>query len=106
MQASAHVEDRFTGTHNWVIAGLTAVCYAVLDYVERTPALGADMTLVVNATPSASTFGSHARFCSNVTVPTAQATGCTPLQNALTPLPYALVTAAISSAGHLVLALI
>jgi Na+/H+ antiporter NhaC len=32
---------------------------------------------------------------------TAQATGCTPLQHALTQLPYALVAAAIAAAGYL-----
>ncbi|MEE3216062.1 MAG: Na+/H+ antiporter NhaC family protein, partial [Pseudomonadota bacterium] len=40
--------------------------------------LGADMTLVIGATLSASTFGSHACFYSDATVLTAQASGCTP----------------------------
>jgi Na+/H+ antiporter NhaC len=47
------------------------------------------MTLLIGATLSASTFGSHACFYSDATVLTAQATGCTPLQHALTQLPYA-----------------
>ncbi len=63
--------------------------------------LGADMTLVIGATLSASTFGSHACFYSDATVLTAQATGCTPLQHALTQLPYALIAAAITVAGYL-----
>ena len=66
--------------------------------------LGADMTLVIGATLSASTFGSHACFYSDATVLTAQATGCTPMQHALTQIPYALIAAAISLAGYVMLA--
>ena len=66
--------------------------------------LGADMTLVIGATLSTSTFGSHACFYSDATVLTAQATGCTPMQHALTQFPYALIAAAISLAGYVVLA--
>ena len=47
------------------------------------------MTLVIGATLSASTFGSHACFYSDATVLTAQATGYTPMQHALTQIPYA-----------------
>jgi Na+/H+ antiporter NhaC len=65
--------------------------------------LGADMTLVIGATLSASTFGSHACFYSDATVLTAQATGCTPMQHALTQIPYALIAACISILGYLVL---
>lgn len=63
--------------------------------------LNADMTLLIGATLSASTFGSHACFYSDATVLTAQATGCTPLQHALTQLPYALIAAAIATVGYL-----
>jgi Na+/H+ antiporter NhaC len=66
--------------------------------------LGADMPLVIGATLSASTFGSHACFYSDATVLTAQASGCTPFQHAVTQIPYALIAAAISVAGYLVLA--
>jgi Na+/H+ antiporter NhaC len=65
--------------------------------------LGADMTMVIGATLSASTFGSHACFYSDATVLTAQATGCTPMQHALTQIPYALIAAFISVLGYLVL---
>jgi Na+/H+ antiporter NhaC len=65
--------------------------------------LDADMTLLVGATLSASTFGSHACFYSDATVLTAQATGWSPLQHALTQLPYALVAAAIALAAYLVI---
>ncbi|TXS92711.1 sodium:proton antiporter [Parahaliea maris] len=63
--------------------------------------LGADMTLVIGATLSASTFGSHACFYSDATVLTSQATGCTPLQHALTQFPYALIAAVVSTIGYL-----
>ena len=66
--------------------------------------LGADMTLVIGATLSASTFGSHACFYSDATVLTAQASGCTPMQHALTQIPYALIAALITIAGFLMLA--
>lgn len=68
--------------------------------------LGADMTLVIGATLSASTFGSHACFYSDATVLTAQATGCTPLQHAITQFPYALIAAAITVAGYLLIAFV
>jgi Na+/H+ antiporter NhaC len=63
--------------------------------------LNADTTLLIGATLSASTFGSHACFYSDATVLTAQATGCTPLQHALTQLPYALIAAALAALGYL-----
>jgi len=65
--------------------------------------LGADMPLVIGATLSASTFGSHACFYSDATVLTAQASGCTPMQHALTQIPYALIAAVISLAGFVFL---
>lgn len=65
--------------------------------------LGADMTLVIGATLSASTFGSHACFYSDATVLTAQATGCTAMQHALTQIPYALIAASIAVVGFLIL---
>ena len=66
--------------------------------------LGADMTLVIGATLSASTFGSHACFYTDATVLTAQATGCTPYQHAITQIPYALIAAGISVLGYLLIA--
>ncbi|MCH8073308.1 MAG: sodium:proton antiporter [Proteobacteria bacterium] len=65
--------------------------------------LGADMTLVIGATLSASTFGSHACFYSDATVLTAQASGCTAMQHALTQIPYALIAALITIVGFLML---
>jgi Na+/H+ antiporter NhaC len=66
--------------------------------------LGADMTLVIGATLSASTFGSHACFYSDATVLTAQATGTTAMQHALTQIPYALIAGGITVLGYLSLA--
>jgi Na+/H+ antiporter NhaC len=67
-------------------------------------AVGADMTVVIGATLSASTFGSHACFYTDATVLTAQATGTTPYQHAITQLPYALIAAALSVVAYLVVA--
>jgi Na+/H+ antiporter NhaC len=69
-------------------------------------AVGADMTVVIGATLSASTFGSHACFYTDATVLTAQATGTTPYQHAITQLPYALIAAAVSLLAYLLLGLL
>ncbi|TFG38619.1 MAG: sodium:proton antiporter [Chromatiales bacterium] len=71
--------------------------------VALTNSLHADMTLMIGATLSASTFGSHACFYSDATVLTAQSSGCTPFQHAITQIPYALIAAAISAIGFVVL---
>jgi Na+/H+ antiporter NhaC len=68
------------------------------------PALGVDPALVIGATISASTFGSPACIYSDATVLTAKAAGCTPLQHALTRFPYALIAAAATVLGYLVVA--
>jgi len=67
-------------------------------------AVNADMMVVIGATLSASTFGSHACFYTDATVLTAQATGCTPYQHAITQLPYALIAAAVSAIAYLLIA--
>jgi Na+/H+ antiporter NhaC len=68
--------------------------------------LGANMTWVIGATLSASTFGSHACFYSDATVLTAQATGCTAFQHAITQIPYALIAALVAALGYLALGLL
>ena len=68
-----------------------------------THALGADMTVVIGATLSASTFGSHACFYTDATVLTAQATGTTPFQHAITQLPYALIGGGIAALSFSIL---
>ncbi len=66
-------------------------------------ALGASMPLVIGATLSASTFGSHACFYTDATVLTAQATGTTPYQHAITQIPYAMIAAAIAAVLYLLI---
>ncbi|MBT8080553.1 MAG: sodium:proton antiporter [Gammaproteobacteria bacterium] len=65
--------------------------------------LQADMILTIGATLSASTFGSHACFYSDATVLTAQASGCTSFQHAITQIPYASIAAVIAVIGYLLL---
>jgi len=69
-------------------------------------ALDANMVLVIGASLSASTFGSHACFYTDATVLTAQACGTTPFQHAWTQLPFALIAAAIAALGYLLIAFI
>jgi Na+/H+ antiporter NhaC len=71
---------------------------------ELTRATGADLALVIGATLSASTFGSHACLYSDATVLTAQSCGTTSIQHAFTQLPYALLAAALSLFGFWLLA--
>ena len=54
------------------------------------------MPLTVGALLSASAFGSHACFYSDSTVLSAQGSGCTPMQHALTQLPYTLIAASLA----------
>jgi Na+/H+ antiporter NhaC len=96
--ASMGLVSFMTGS-NW---GVFVIILPIVTSLANS--LGADMTLVIGATLSASTFGSHACFYSDATVLTAQATGCTPMQHALTQIPYALIAAAISLAGYILLA--
>ncbi|MFC3051283.1 Na+/H+ antiporter NhaC family protein [Kordiimonas pumila] len=71
---------------------------------ELTAATDSNIALVVGAALSASTFGSHACLYADATVLTAQSSGCTALQHALTQLPYALIAATISLIGFALLA--
>lgn len=61
------------------------------------------MPLTVGALLSASAFGSHACFFSDSTVLSSQGSGCTPMQHALTQIPYALIAAALAFASLLIL---
>jgi Na+/H+ antiporter NhaC len=88
----------FTTGSNW---GVFVIVLPIVTALSNN--LQADMTLVIGATLSASTFGSHACFYSDATVLTAQASGCTPFQHAITQIPYALIAALISIAGYLLL---
>ena len=87
----------FTTGSNW---GVFVIVLPIVTALSNN--LQADMTLVIGATLSASTFGSHACFYSDATVLTAQASGCTPFQHAITQIPYALIAAFISIIGYLI----
>jgi len=96
--ASMSLVSFMTGS-NW---GVFVIVLPIVTALANN--LGADMTLVIGATLSASTFGSHACFYSDATVLTAQASGCTPFQHAITQIPYALIGAAITVVGYLAIA--
>lgn len=66
--------------------------------------LDANLPLVVGALISASAFGSHACFYGDSTVLSAKACGISPMNHALTQLPYTLIAAAISVVFFLLLA--
>jgi Na+/H+ antiporter NhaC len=66
-------------------------------------AMQVDMPLLIGATLSASTFGSHACFYSDATVLTAQASGCTSYQHAITQLPFALMAATVTAVAYLLI---
>jgi Na+/H+ antiporter NhaC len=89
----------FATGSNW---GVFVIVLPVVTSLAHT--LNADMTLVIGATLSASTFGSHACFYTDATVLTAQATGCTPYQHAYTQIPYALIAASISALAYWIIA--
>lgn len=71
---------------------------------ELTIASGASVPLVIGATLSASTFGSHACLYADATVLTAQSCGTTSIQHALSQLPYAVIAALLSLIGFAFLA--
>ena len=64
--------------------------------------LDANIPVVVGAMISASAFGSHACFYGDSTVLSAKACGITPMNHALTQLPYTLIAAAIATLLFLV----
>lgn len=96
--ASMSLVSFMTGS-NW---GVFVIVLPIVTALANN--LGADMTLVIGATLSASTFGSHACFYSDATVLTAQAAGCTPFQHAITQIPYALIGALVALVGYLLIA--
>ncbi|MEH6651620.1 MAG: Na+/H+ antiporter NhaC family protein [Motiliproteus sp.] len=64
--------------------------------------LDANIPVVVGAMISASAFGSHACFYGDSTVLSAKACGISPMNHALTQLPYTLIAAAIATVLFLV----
>jgi Na+/H+ antiporter NhaC len=89
----------FATGSNW---GVFVIVLPIVTTLAQ--AVGADMTLVIGATLSASTFGSHACFYTDATVLAAQACGTTPYQHAITTLPYALIAAMVSVIAYLLIA--
>ncbi|WP_372831937.1 Na+/H+ antiporter NhaC family protein [Pontibacterium sp.] len=75
--------------------GMLAVALPIV--MPLATAMDANLPLVIGALMSAAAFGSHACFYGDSTVLSAQGSGCTPMQHALTQLPYALLAAAIAS---------
>jgi Na+/H+ antiporter NhaC len=88
----------FATGSNW---GVFVIVLPIVTTLATT--LGADMTLVIGATLSASTFGSHACFYTDATVLTAQACGTTPYQHAITQFPYAMIAAVLAGIGYLLI---
>jgi Na+/H+ antiporter NhaC len=89
----------FATGSNW---GVFVIVLPVV--VTLSEAMGADMTLVIGATLSAATFGSHACFYTDATVLSAQSTGTTPYQHAITQLPFALMAFSVSAVAYLLVA--
>ncbi|MGB0865129.1 MAG: Na+/H+ antiporter NhaC family protein [Granulosicoccaceae bacterium] len=67
-------------------------------------AVGADIPVVVGALISASAFGSHACFYGDSTVLSAKACGVSPMNHALTQLPYTLIAAALTAVVFYIIA--
>ncbi len=82
--------------------GMLAVALPIV--LPLAQAMDAHLPLVIGALMSAAAFGSHACFYGDSTVLSAQGSGCTPMQHALTQLPYALLAAAVASVLFLVAA--
>ena len=71
---------------------------------ELSVSTGANIPLVIGATLSASTFGSHACLYADATVLTAQSCGTSSIQHAFTQLPYAIIAALLSLVGFAIIA--
>lgn len=71
---------------------------------ELSVSTGANIPLVIGATLSASTFGSHACLYADATVLTAQSCGTSSIQHAFTQLPYAIIAAILSLVGFAIIA--
>ncbi|WP_417531452.1 Na+/H+ antiporter NhaC family protein [Marinobacter lipolyticus] len=64
--------------------------------IPMAQAMDMSMPLTVGALLSASAFGSHACFFSDSTVLSSTGSGCTPMQHALTQIPYATIGAVLA----------
>lgn len=63
-------------------------------------AMNVPIALTIGALLSASSFGSHACFYGDATVLSAQSSGVSVMEHALTQLPYALIAAAVAAVGY------
>ena len=84
-----------------LIFGFIGGFVGILIRTGSARSFAADMTPVIYAMISAPTLGRHVGFYSDATVLTAQASGCTPYQHAVTQIPYAIIAALISVVGYL-----
>jgi Na+/H+ antiporter NhaC len=89
----------FTTGSNW---GVFAIAIPVVFPLAEQ--LDVSIPLMAGALFSASGFGSQACFYSDSTVLAAQGAGCPSYEHALSQLPYALLGAAISAIGFLIIA--
>lgn len=74
--------------------GVYAIALPIV--VPLAQSLGADMALTLGALISAGAFGSHACFFGDATVISAKGCGITPMQHAMSQLPYVLIAAGLS----------
>jgi Na+/H+ antiporter NhaC len=71
--------------------------------IPMAQAMDMSMPLTVGALLSASAFGSHACFFSDSTVLSAQGSGCTSMQHAITQIPYAVIGAIVTFLAFIML---
>jgi Na+/H+ antiporter NhaC len=68
--------------------------------------MGVPIPLMIGALLSASSFGSHACFYGDATVLSAQSSGVSVMEHALTQLPYALIAAALAAMAYIAYGLV
>ena len=81
--------------------GVYAVSLPIV--IPLAQAMDANLALAIGAVISSGAFGSHSCFYGDSTVLSATGSGCRPIDHALTQIPYALLTAVISSFIFIVL---
>ena len=81
--------------------GVYAIAFPIV--IPLAQATDASLPLTLGAMISAGAFGSHACFFGDSTVLSARGCGITPMQHALTQLPYVLLAAGVSATLFFVL---
>lgn len=84
--------------------GVYAVSFPIV--IPLALAMDANLALAIGAVISSGAFGSHSCFYGDSTVLSATGSGCKPIDHSLTQIPYALLTAAISSVIFLLLGIL